>query len=148
MKQQNRIDVDAAYEYFKQQQRKKFIVMDPGPRDLTAEKIEERMSTIHLGDQILFDSMKECYDILQLDRHSSTIKAVGEVVEHCGGYVMVKLKRGVLESVNYFSIQAVNGKRWNWYVDPKTDYAKKGRNLIPDLWRDYEDYDSTRTESP
>jgi hypothetical protein len=88
----------------------------PGPRDLTVEKILKRMERIHVGDVIRFDSMKECYTADQVDRHSATIKADGVVVEHCGGYVMVKLRRGLLESVNYFDIEKVNGHGFPGYV--------------------------------
>lgn len=91
-------------------------LLDPGPRDLTAEKILKRMRNIHIGDLIRFDSMKECYTGEQVDRHSATIKATGVVVEHCGGYVMVKLRNGVLESVNYFDIESVNGHGFPGYI--------------------------------
>ena len=101
--------------------RENYIPLDPGPNDLTAAIIADRMSRIHVGDKITFDSMKECFTALQVDRHNSTIKASGTVVEHCGGYVMVKLKHGLLESVNYFSIESVNRKRWPWYIDPKSN---------------------------
>ena len=87
----------------------------PGPHDLTAKKIEERMKYIKPGDIIHFDSMKECYYSNQVDRHVTTVRATGEVVENCGGYLMVKLRRGVLESVNYFGIFAVNGSRFSGY---------------------------------
>lgn len=90
--------------------------MLPGPRDLTEEKILKRMSRIHIGDVIRFDSMKECFTADQVDRHSATIKADGVVVEHCGGYVMVKLRNGVLESVNYFDIEKVNGRGFPGYI--------------------------------
>ena len=88
----------------------------PGPRDLTEAKILKRMENVHIGDEIYFDSMKECYIGEQVDRHSSTIKAVGTVVEHCGGYVMVRLRNGVLESVNYFDIEKVNGHGFPGYI--------------------------------
>ena len=88
----------------------------PGPMDLTADKIEERMAYIHPGDVITFDSMKECYTADQVDRYTATIKATGEVVENCGGYLMVKLRRGLLESVNYFGIESVNGVKFRWYT--------------------------------
>ena len=91
-------------------------LVPPGPRDLTEEKILKRMSKIRIGDTIKFDSMKECYTGDQVDRHSATIKATGTVVEHCGGYVMVKLRRGVLESVNYFDIESVNGHGFPGYI--------------------------------
>lgn len=87
----------------------------PRPQDLTADKIIDRMKTIHCGDKISFDSYKECYSSDQVDRHSRTIKATGTVVEHCGGYLMVKLRKGVLESVNYFDIEAVNGHRFQGF---------------------------------
>ena len=89
--------------------------LDPGPHDLTEQKIADRMSKIYVGDRIVFDSMKACITSNQCDRHSSYVKATGTVVEHCGGYVMVKLNH-LLESVNYFDIEAVNGKRWPWYL--------------------------------
>ena len=88
----------------------------PGPHDLTAKKIRDRMKRIKLGDVIRFDSIKECYGSEQMDRHSATIKANGVVVEHCGGYVMVRLHNGVLESVNYFDIEAVNGHSFPGYI--------------------------------
>lgn len=88
----------------------------PGPRDLTEEKILKRMRDIHIGDVIRFDSMKECDIGSQVDRHSTTIKADGVVVEHCGGYVMVRLRRGILESVNYFDIEKVNGHGFPGYI--------------------------------
>lgn len=104
-----------AYERRKREKRKEFIPLPPGPNDLTAQKIADRMSKIYVGDRIVFDSMKACITSNQCDRHSSYVKATGTVVEHCGGYVMVKLNR-LLESVNYFDIEAVNGKRWPWYL--------------------------------
>lgn len=88
----------------------------PGPQDLTEEKIMKRMSRIQIGDIIRFDSNKECYAADQLDRHSMTIKADGKVTEVCGGYVMVRLRRGVIESVNYFDIEAVNGHGFPGYI--------------------------------
>lgn len=88
----------------------------PGPQDLTEEKILKRMSSIHVGDVIRFDSMKECFTAEQVDRHSSTIKADGVVVEHCGGYVMVRLRNGIIESVNYFDIEKVNGHGFPGYI--------------------------------
>ena len=91
-----------AYERRKREKRKEFIPLPPGPNDLTAQKIADRMSKIYVGDRIVFDSMKACITSNQCDRHSS-------------GYVMVKLNR-LLESVNYFDIEAVNGKRWPWYL--------------------------------
>ena len=87
----------------------------PLPTQLTADVIEERMSFIKPGDVVTFDSMKECFTSDQVDRFAATIKATGEVVENCGGYLMVKLRRGVLESVNYFDIYAVNGLRFHGY---------------------------------
>jgi len=88
----------------------------PGPHDLTEEKILGRMANIHIGDVIQFDSQKECYTADQVDRHSSTIKARGVVEEHHGGYLMVRLRRGLLESVNYFGIQSVNGHSFPGYI--------------------------------
>ena len=87
----------------------------PRPQDLTVEKILDRMKTIYRGDKITFDSYKECYAANQVDRHGSTIKATGTVVENCGGYLIVKLKRGLLETVNYFGIESVNGHRFPGY---------------------------------
>lgn len=91
-------------------------LVPPRPQDLTPEKILDRMKNIKIGDEITFDSFKECFRAAQLDRHSATIKVTARVVEHCGGYLMVKLKRGILESVNYFDIEAVNGKRFIGYI--------------------------------
>ena len=88
----------------------------PDPMHLTADKIVERMAFIQLGDVVTFDSMKECFSADQVDRFTATIKANGEVVENCGGYLMVKLRRGVLESVNYFGIESVNGIKFRWYT--------------------------------
>ncbi len=93
-----------------------FKYVKPGPKDLTAEKIEKMMQAVKVGDEITFDSMKECYLSNQVDRHNSTIKATATVVEHCGGYVMVRLRRGVLESVNYYGIQKVNGISFPGYI--------------------------------
>lgn len=87
----------------------------PRPEHLTADKIEKRMEFIKPGDLIHFDSMKECYESKHVDRYASTIHATGEVVENCGGYLMVKLRNGLLESVNYFGIFAVNGLRFCGY---------------------------------
>ena len=86
------------------------------PTQLTADVIEERMAFIQPGDTVTFDSMKECFVANQVDRFVATIKATGEVVENCGGYLMVKLRRGVLESVNYFGIESVNGIKFRWYT--------------------------------
>lgn len=94
----------------------KYGPIPPRPQDLTEEKILKRMARIHIGDVIRFDSMKECFTADQVDRHSGTIKADGVVVEHCGGYVMVKLRRGLLESVNYFDIEKVNGHGFPGYI--------------------------------
>jgi hypothetical protein len=94
----------------------KYGPIPPGPQDLTEEKILKRMARIHIGDVIRFDSMKECFTADQVDRHSGTIKADGVVVEHCGGYVMVKLRRGLLESVSYFDIEKVNGHGFPGYI--------------------------------
>ena len=82
----------------------------PRKEDLTAKKIEQRMSFIKPGDYVMFDSMKTCANAI------TTVKAIGEVVENCGGYLMVKLPRGVIESVNYFGIYAVNGLRFSGYT--------------------------------
>ena len=88
----------------------------PLPTQLNADVIEERMAFIKLGDVVTFDSMKECFTSDQVDRFVATIKATGEVVENCGGYLMVKLRRGVMESVNYFGIESVNGVKFRWYT--------------------------------
>lgn len=88
----------------------------PDSMHLTADKIVERMAFIQPGDVVTFDSMKECFSADQVDRFTATIKANGEVVENCGGYLMVKLRRGVLESVNYFGIESVNGVKFRWYT--------------------------------
>lgn len=88
---------------------------------MTVEKITNRMKSIHVGDLITFDSMKECFTADQVDRHCSTIKATAEVVEHCGGYIMVRLAHGLLESVSYFGIESVNGKKWPFYINPKNN---------------------------
>lgn len=88
-----------------------FAVMLPGPNDLTEQKILERMNRIFVGDKITFDSMK-------CDRATSQSCATtrGTVVEHCGGYVMVKL-HNVIESVSYFDIRTLNGKTWPYYIN-------------------------------
>jgi hypothetical protein len=96
----------------------------PGPHDLTEEKILKRMANIYIGDVIQFDSQKECYTNDQVDRHSSTIKARGVVAEHCGGYLMVRLRRGLLESVNYFDIEKVNGHGFPGYISRGTGGQK------------------------
>ena len=100
----------------KLKRRKHVGPVPPGPNDLTEEKILKRMRDIHIGDVIRFDSQKECFTVEQVDRHSSTIKADGIVVEHCGGYVMVKLRHGVIESINYFDIEKVNGHGFPGYI--------------------------------
>ena len=87
----------------------------PGPRDLTAEKIESRMAFIKPGDKVRFDSYKECYSLEQLDRHGNTIKVIGTVVENHGGYLAVRLRKGLIEYVNYFSIESVNDKHFVGY---------------------------------
>ena len=92
-----------------------YRAVPPRPQDLTADKIVERMAFIKPGDYVTFDSMKECYSADQLARNN-TISANGEVVENCGGYLMVKLRRGLLESVNYYNIFAVNGLRFIGYT--------------------------------
>ncbi len=88
----------------------------PRPQDLTEQKIADRMARIFVGDMIKFDSYKETYTAAQVDRHGTTIKTVAPVVEHCGGYVMVRLRNGVLESVNYFDIESVNGHSFPGYI--------------------------------
>ena len=93
----------------------RFERVSPGPMDLTPEKIESRMEFIKPGDKIGFDSQKECYVAEQLDRHVSTIKATGTVIANYGGYLAVKLRRGVIEYVNYFGIESVNGKHFVGY---------------------------------
>lgn len=100
-----------AYERTKREMRREFRPVDPGPNDLTAQKIAERMNRIYVGDRITFDSMK-CGNATS----QSSAKAAGRVIEHCGGYVMVKLDR-VIESVTYFDIESVNGKKWPWYIN-------------------------------
>lgn len=132
-----RVDGDAVYHALQQRKRdrrEEYRVLDPGPNDLTAEKIAERMSRIFVGDKITFDSIKECFTASQVDRHGSTIKASGRVVEHCGGYVMVQLKHGLLESVNYFGIESVNNKKWPWYIDPGTTIDSILTEEV-ELWR-------------
>lgn len=88
----------------------------PRPGDLTVDIILERMSQIYVGDRVTFDSFKECLVAEQVDRHNTTISATAPVVEHCGGYVMVKLRNGLMESVNYFDIMAVNGHSFPGYI--------------------------------
>ena len=90
--------------------------LSPGPQDLTVNKILERMSRIYVGDKVKFNSMKECYTASQVGRHGSTIPAVGTVVEHCGGYLMIQLRHGLMESCNYYDILAVNGKTWPYTI--------------------------------
>lgn len=92
----------------------RFERVPPGPMDLTPEKIESRMEFIKPGDKIRFDSQKECYVAEQVDR-LSTIKATGTVIANYGGYLAVKLRRGVIEYVNYFGIESVNGKHFVGY---------------------------------
>ena len=94
----------------------KYETYEPGPHDLTVEKILERMSRIYVGDRVKFNSMKECYTASQVGRHSATIPAIGEVVEHCGGYLMLRLRNGLLESCNYYDILSVNGKTWPYSI--------------------------------
>lgn len=96
--------------------KRSFGPVKPGPQDLTEEIILKRMSRIQVGDTIRFDSYKECFVAEQVDRHGMTIKAEGKVVEHCGGYVMVRLRRGLVESVNYFDVEAVNGRGFPGYI--------------------------------
>ena len=114
-----RLDGDAVYHALQKRRREKkkeYMPIPPGPNDLTVEKIMDRMSRIYVGDMIKFDSMKACYTVNQVDRGSTTIIAVGTVAEHCGGYLMVRLEHGLLESVNYFDIISVNGKSWPWHI--------------------------------
>jgi hypothetical protein len=107
----------------------------PGPRDLTVEKIEKRMKRVHIGDVIRFDSMKECFTADQVDRHSTTIKANGVVVEHCGGHVMVRLRNGLLESVNYFDIESVNGHGFPGYISRRqTPASLEAGRMASILW--------------
>ena len=100
-----------AYERRRREKRKEYQPVPPGPNDLTVEKILERMNRIFVGDKITFDSMK-------CDRATSQSCATtrGTVVEHCGGYVMVKL-HNVIESVSYFDIRTINGKTWPYYIN-------------------------------
>ena len=98
----------------------KYELNPPGPNDLTEQKILERMNHIFVGDKVKFYSMKECFVAAQVGRHSATIPAIGTVVEHCGGYLMLKLRNGLLESCNYYDILAVNGKGWQ-YTMKRTD---------------------------
>lgn len=111
----------------------KYETYDPGPNDLTVQKILERMNAIYVGDRVKFNSMKECYTASQVGRHSATIPAIGEVVEHCGGYLMVKLHK-LVETVTYFDIIAVNNKKWPWYIrkDSQPEIQVLGDNS---LWR-------------
>ena len=129
----------AAYKYsyhssfFRDKKRsEEFQPVPPGPNDLTEQKIADRMARIFVGDMIKFDSYKEAYTASQVDRHGTTIKAIAPVVEHCGGYVMVKLRNGLLESVNYFDIQSVNGHSFPGYLrkdsQPETSVSRR------DLW--------------
>ena len=90
--------------------------LEPGPHDLTEQKIADRMSKIFVGDRVKFNSMKECYAASQVGRHGATIPAMGEVVEHCGGYLMLRLRNGLLESCNYYDILAINGKTWPYTI--------------------------------
>ena len=94
----------------------KYETYDPGPHDLTVQKILERMNAIYVGDRVKFNSMKACYTASQVGRHSATIPAIGEVVEHCGGYLMLRLRNGLLESCNYYDILSVNGKTWPYSI--------------------------------
>lgn len=64
---------------------------------------------IKAGDRIAFDSYKECFSTDQVDRHSATIGADGKVVEVYKSFVIVRLRRGVLESVSRWNIHKVNG---------------------------------------
>lgn len=64
---------------------------------------------IKAGDRIAFDSYKECFNMDQVDRHSATIGADGKVVEVYKSFVIVSLRRGVLESVGRWNIHKVNG---------------------------------------
>lgn len=87
----------------------------PRPKDLTAEKIESKMRFIYPGDVITFDSYKTCYTQDKANRYGSTVKATGTVVENHGGYLAVKLRGGLIEYVNYFGIESVNGVRFSGY---------------------------------
>ena len=64
---------------------------------------------IKAGDRIAFDSYKECFSMDQVDRHSATIGADGKVVEVYKSFVIVRLRRGVLEPVSRWNIHKVNG---------------------------------------
>lgn len=104
------------HEWMQRFRKEEYGPVPPRPGDLTVDIITERMSRIFVGDKIKFDSYKECFTASQVDRHNSTIKAIGTVVEHCGGYLMVQLRRGLLESVNYFDIESVNGHSFPGYI--------------------------------
>ena len=122
-----------AYERRRREKRREYQPVPPGPNDLTVEKILERMNRIYVGDRITFDSMKACDTSAQCDRNSSTIVYTGTVVEHCGGYLMVKLHK-LIETVTYFDIIAVNNKKWPWYIrkDSQPEIQVLGDNS---LWR-------------
>lgn len=89
---------------------------DVPPRsiDLTVDKIVKAMSVIKPGDLVNFDSYKGCNEACGVAR-SNSIRTKGEVIENCGGYLMIKLPKGIIESVNYFDIYAVNGLRFHGY---------------------------------
>lgn len=97
----------------------------PGPNDLTVQKIVERMNRIYVGDIVKFNSYKACYTASQVGRHAATIPATGTVAEHCGGYLMIRLRNGVVESCNYYDILSVNGKHW--------PYGMKRANVLTDM---------------
>ena len=116
----------------KKRKAEEFVPVPPRPQDLTEQKIADRMARIFVGDLIKFDSYKEAYTPSQVDRHGTTIKAVAPVVEHCGGYVMVRLRNGLLESVNYFDIQSVNGHSFPGYL--RKDVQQEVEVNRRDLW--------------
>lgn len=93
-----------------------FVPVPPRPQDLTEQKIADRMAKIFPGDVIKFDSYKACYTADQVDRHGTTIKCLAPVIEHHGGYVVVKLRNGLTETVNYFDIESVNGHSFPGYI--------------------------------
>ena len=117
------MSMSSAYKYSyhssffdKRKKAEDYAPVPPRTQDLTEQKIADRMAKIFPGDMIKFDSYKEAYTASQVDRHGTTIKAVAPVVEHHGGYVMVRLRNGLLESVNYFDIQSVNGHSFPGYL--------------------------------
>ena len=109
------------FQMMSKKQRAKTGPVEPGPRDLTADKIAERMKRIRIGDMIGFNSYKEAYTTADVDRPiGSTIPAKAPVVEHHGGYVVVELRNGIRETVSYFAIESVNNKRWIGFCRPET----------------------------